>query len=104
MFVVTRIITIPIGTTGAYINVGDVSIYLIAYLLGGPLAAISAAVGSAVSDLSLGYAVYAPATFIIKGLMALEVGFLVKGTRFWIYVAACVLGGEIMTVGYACLQ
>lgn len=103
IFVVTRIIVIPvtITTTGAYVNFGDVAIYFISYLLGGPIAAIAAGVGSALSDVSLGYIVYAPATLIIKGLMALTAGLLMKNRNFGLYAAACALGGAIMLVGYA---
>lgn len=101
IFVVTRIVVIPITASGAYVNFGDVSIYFIAYLLGGPVTAIAAAIGSALTDLSLGYAIYAPATFLIKGLMGLTAGFMLRQKKFWVYVMACFIGGAIMTAGYA---
>lgn len=101
VFVVTRIIVFPVGTGGAYVNFGDVAIYFSAFLLGGPIAAIAAAIGSALCDVSLGYVIYAPATFIIKALMGLTAGLLMKNKRFWIYVLACTIGGAIMTLGYA---
>jgi uncharacterized membrane protein len=41
----------------------------------GPFAAISAAIGSALADLIVGYSLYMPATFLIKGLMGLISGF-----------------------------
>ena len=101
VFVVTRIVPIPIGTTGAYINLGDVAIYFTALLLGGPIAAGAAAVGSALCDLSLSYAIYIPATFVIKGVMGLVAAIIMKKGQFWLYVIACITGGAIMTVGYA---
>ncbi len=104
VFIVTRIVTIPFGTTGAYINIGDISIYFVAYLLGGPLAAIAAGIGSALSDVSLSYVVYAPATLVVKGLMGLTAGTLMKSGRFPAYIAACVIGGAIMTLGYALFE
>ena len=104
VFIVTRIVTIPIGATGAYINIGDISIYFVAYLLGGPLAAIAAGIGSALSDISLSYVVYAPATLVVKGLMGLTAGALMKSGRFPSYIAACVIGGAIMTLGYALFE
>lgn len=101
VFVITRILALPIGSSGAYVNMGDVAIYFLAYLLGGPMAAIAAAVGSSLADVTAGAAVYAPATFIIKGLMGLTVGLILRRKKFWLYVMACAIGGAIMTVGYA---
>ena len=42
-----------------------------AWLLGPVFGVLAAAIGTALADLLLGYAVYMPATFVIKGLMAL---------------------------------
>lgn len=103
IFVVTRLIGFPYGS-GGYLNFGDASIYFSAYLLGGPIAAIAAAIGSALSDIMLGYIVYAPATFIIKGLMGLTVGYLAGKKSFWIYALACTIGGVILIVGYALFE
>jgi uncharacterized membrane protein len=102
IFVITRLIVIPVtvSTTGAYINFGDMMIYVSAYLLGGPLAALAAGIGSIFADLSLGYIVYAPATLVIKGLMGLTAGLLMKNRKFWVYAVACFTGGAIMTFGY----
>jgi uncharacterized membrane protein len=102
VFMVTRLIVIPVtvSTTGAYINFGDMSIYVTSYLLGGPMAGLAAAVGSGLADLTAGAAVYAPATFIIKGLMGLTAGLLMRRRKFWVYAVACALGGAIMTAGY----
>jgi uncharacterized membrane protein len=102
VFVVTRFVAIPVSAvSGAYINCGDSAIYFIAYLLGGPAAAVSSAVGSALSDvLTPNAVIYAPATLVIKGLMGLTAGVLMKRRRFGFYAAACVIGGAIMTLGY----
>lgn len=104
VFVITRLVVIPIGTGGAYLNFGDIAIYVAAYLLGGPIAAAAAAVGSSLSDLTTGYLVYAPATFFIKGLMGLTVGLLLRKKTFGLFAAACILGGAIMTIGYALFE
>lgn len=101
VFVATRIIYFPVGTGGAYVHFGDAFIYFSAFLLGGPIAAIAAGIGSAICDLSLGYTIYLPATLVIKGLMGLTAGLLMKNRKFWVYILACVIGGAIMTVGYA---
>ncbi|NLT13167.1 MAG: ECF transporter S component [Clostridiales bacterium] len=101
VFVATRVTYIPVGTAGAYVHFGDAFIYFTAFLMGGPIAAIAAALGSAICDLSTGYTVYVPATLLIKGLMGLIAGFIMKNRKFWVYVLACAIGGAVMTAGYA---
>ena len=66
----TMIIKIPSPLSG-YINLGDCIVLMTGYLLSPMYAFISAGLGSALADLFSGYVTYAPATFIIKGLMAL---------------------------------
>lgn len=66
----TFIIRIPSPIQG-YINLGDCFVLLAAWTLTRKLGALSAAVGSALADLIAGYAIFAPATFVIKGLVAL---------------------------------
>ncbi len=66
----TMIIQIP-TPTGGFVNLGDVVIILAAWLLSPVYAVLSAALGSMLADILAGYAQYAPATFVIKGLMAL---------------------------------
>ncbi len=100
IIMLATMIAIPVGTSG-YINPGDSMIYAAAWFLG-PLAGASAAVGSALADLILGYGVYAPATFIIKGLMGLAVGFLIKrfGKKLIPKILSMSIGGIIMAGGY----
>ena len=99
VFAVTRIIVITYSSSGSYINFGDISIYTVSYLMGGPLAAAAAGIGSAIADLT-SFPVYAPASLIVKGLMGLTAGYLMMHRKFGFYALACVIGGAIMTVGY----
>ena len=66
----TFVIKIPSPLQG-YINLGDCFVLLASWMLIRRLGVLSSAVGSALADLIAGYAIFAPATFIIKGLMAL---------------------------------
>lgn len=66
--VATVIIKIP--SPKGYINLGDGIILVAASFLSPLLAFFSAAIGSALADIFSGYIVYAPVTFLIKGLMA----------------------------------
>ena len=54
-----------------YINLGDCVVLAAGWMLSPIYAFFSAGIGSALADLLSGYATYAPATFVIKGLMAL---------------------------------
>ncbi len=67
VFVMTRIAipTPPVGN----INLGDCMVILCACLLGNSYGIFAAAIGAALCDLASGYAIYVPATFVIKALM-----------------------------------
>ena len=66
----TMVIKIPSPLNG-YINLGDCMVLLAGWSLFPVFGFLSAGLGSALADLFSGYALYAPATFLIKGLMAL---------------------------------
>lgn len=67
----TMVIQIPVPATGGYINLGDSVVLLCAWYIGGVYGVAAAGIGSMMADIFSGYAIYAPATFIIKALMAL---------------------------------
>ena len=75
--VATMIIKIPSPLKG-YINLGDCVVLLSGWLLSPAYAFLSAGIGSALADVFSGYVVYAPATFVIKGIMAIIVHFSFK--------------------------
>ena len=70
VFVLTRFVSVPSMTAVGNVNLGDCAVLLSAWLLPPQYAFLSAGIGSALSDLLSPYAVYTPATFLIKGLMA----------------------------------
>ena len=74
--VVTMILKIP-SPLGGYINLGDGIVLLSGWILGPWYGFLASAIGSALADIFAGYVLYAPATFIIKGLMACA--------GYWIY-------------------
>jgi uncharacterized membrane protein len=101
VFVATFLIRVPIPVaSGGYVNLGDTIIYLGALILGGLPAAAAAAIGSALSDLIAGYAVYAVATFIIKGLMGFVCGVIVRRVGFARFTVAALVSGLVMVIGY----
>lgn len=68
--VATMIIRVP-SILGGYINLGDALVLASAFLLPRGYMFLSAGLGSALADLFSGYIAYAPATFLIKGLMTI---------------------------------
>lgn len=68
--VATMIIKIPSPLKG-YINLGDCVVLLAGWLLPATYGFLAAGLGSALADVFSGYVIYAPATFVIKGVMAI---------------------------------
>ena len=107
----TTLVSIPMPGGLGYINLGDAGVLIAGALLGGGWGALCAGVASALSDVLLGWGVYAPATFLIKGAVAFIAGSLFakteKGVRYlFFYLAALVvpLGYflyETLLYGYA---
>lgn len=77
--VATYIVQIPMPATGGYVNLGDCFVLTAGIMLGAGYGAMAAGLGSALADMLAGYMQYAPATFIIKALMAVA--------TYYIYVA-----------------
>ncbi len=75
--VATMIIKVPSPLNG-YVNLGDGIVLLGGWLLGPVYGFFAAAVGSALADLLSGYGVYAPATFVIKGAVALTAFYIFR--------------------------
>ncbi len=68
--VTTMLIKVPSPFKG-YINLGDGAILLSAWILPPAYGALAAGIGSMLADIFSGYAIYAPATFAIKALVAI---------------------------------
>lgn len=97
----TTIISIPIVGGNGYVNLGDMVIFVSAMLLGGGPAFIVGGLGSFLADMILGYGIYAPASFIIKGLEGFIAGSLLKkglGKKHPLF--ATIVGGIWMAFGY----
>ena len=102
--VATMIIKIPSPLNG-YINLGDCIVLLCSWVLAPGYGFAAAAIGSALADVLSGYAIYAPATFVIKGVMAL-VAFAIfkllskKIKKFPSRIIGGILAEIIMILGY----
>ena len=76
--IATMIIKIPSPLKG-YINLGDCIVLVAGWTLSPLYGFLAAGLGSALADLFAGYVTYAPATFLIKGIMALIAFYGLKG-------------------------
>lgn len=96
--VFTAYVSVPIA--GGYFHPGDAMIALAGVILG-PYAAIPAAIGSCLADILAGYTIYAPFTFVIKGLLGLIAGFGLSGGKTGSRaVIMMFLGGGLIVGGY----
>lgn len=95
----TSVFSVYIPATTGYFNVGEVMVYTCALLMGPYVGAFAGGVGSAISDLSLGYPYYAPGTLIIKGIEGLVVGYL--GSRTFPISSAARWRGATLAFGLA---
>jgi len=97
--VATMVLQIP-SPTGGYMNLGDTVVILGAWLLGPVYGAVAGGVGPAMADLLSGYAVYVPATLVIKAVMALTAALLYRALgKKWPAVSAA--AAEVpMVLGY----
>lgn len=73
----TMVIQIPSPTNG-YIHPGDCFVLLSGWLLGPFYGFIASGLGGMLADLLTGYVIYAPATFLIKGIMSIIAYLILK--------------------------
>ena len=97
--VLTMFPHIPIPAGSGYIHLGD-GIILLAVMLVGPLAIPAAAIGSMLADIFSGYALYAPATCVIKGAVAFIAWLMYRKGNIARTVLAFVLAEIAMVAGY----
>ncbi len=98
--VATAVIPIPLPT--GYGHPGDALVLLAGWMLGPIWGAAAAGLGSAMADLFLGFAAYAPATFLVKALTAAVCGLLTARLSGKVFplVLGGVLGEAVMVGGY----
>lgn len=101
--VATFVVKIPSPATNGYFNLGDCFVLLSGWLLGPVYGALAAGLGSALADILSGYVQYAPATFVIKALMAAAAYFIYRAIQKKPF-ASKLVGGfaaeAIMVLGY----
>lgn len=107
VFVATAFINIrlPILSSGGLVHLGNVILFAAAILFGKKKGAIAGAVGIAIFDLSSGWALWAPFTLVVRGIMGYIVGTIAysnnkNGDNFLINILAVFVSGIWMIIGY----
>lgn len=97
---VTMVVSIPFPPTRGYFNLGDAIVMLAGLLFGARLGGIAGGVGSAISDILLGYAYFSPLTLFIKGTEGFLTGLIGNNKKFQFKVAGVAVGAVAMLMGY----
>lgn len=99
--VVTMIlpIKIPLGNEG-YIHPGDAFVMISGIILGPLYGSLAAGIGSALSDLLLGYANYILPTFVIKSIAAFLCSYTYRKILGKSIILPTILSGVVVTLGY----
>ncbi len=102
--VATFVVKIPSPATNGYFNLGDCFVILAGFLLPPVYGMLAAGIGSALADILAGYVQYAPATFVIKALMAIAVFLIIKAFKgkytFFSKISAGFVAETVMVLGY----
>lgn len=99
IFAATYFTKIPLPGAG-YFNAGDCMIILGSAVLGPVWGAVCAGVGSALSDLIAGYGVYVPITLVVKALMGVAIGLILKKKTLPRGIISAFVSEIIMVLGY----
>lgn len=107
VFIATRFINIrlPFLSNGGLVHLGNVMLFITAIVFGKEKGAIAGAVGMAMFDLASGWALWAPFTFVVRGIMGYMVGAIAwsknkNGNSLIVNVFAIILSGIWMIAGY----
>lgn len=102
----TTIIRVP-SPLGGFLNFGDCFILVAAWILGPVCGFAAGGIGSALADVFSGYPLYAPGTFVIKGLIALAAAliaraFIKRSEKLLLagFFAGAAAGETVMIGGY----
>lgn len=99
---------IKVPTVGGFVHIGDCMVFLSVVVLGKKKGAVASAFGMLLVDVLGGYYMWAPFTFIIKGIMAYIAGVIIEkigGKNAFEnfkkeYIVGFIAGGIFMVIGY----
>lgn len=96
-------IRLPIMGNGGLIHLGNVPLFIAAFVFGRKTGAIAGAFGMGLFDILSGWALWAPFTFVIVGAMGYVAGLLAErmpGKKIVVFSVAVVVATLIKVVGY----
>ena len=98
-------IRLPISVNGGLIHMGNIVLFLTAFLFGKKKGAIAGAFGMGLFDILSGWTAWAPFTFVIRGVMGYLIGAIShsnhkEGVHVPTNVLAIFVGGLWMMAGY----
>ncbi|MCM3667142.1 ECF transporter S component [Mesobacillus subterraneus] len=96
-------IRLPIMGNGGLIHLGNVPLFIAAFVFGRKTGAIAGAFGMGLFDILSGWALWAPFTFVIVGAMGYVAGLLAEkmpGKKVMVFSVAVVVATLIKVVGY----
>lgn len=98
-------IRLPISINGGLIHMGNIALFLTAFLFGKKKGAIAGAFGMGLFDILSGWTAWAPFTVVIRGVMGYVIGSIShannkEGVNVLYNIIAIVLGGIWMIGGY----
>lgn len=102
-YIVTAVINVP--SHMGVVHLGDTMVFISAILLGRKKGALSSAIGMCLFDLLSPYAIWAPFTFVIKGVMAYIAATIAyrgdfEGNNIWNNLLGFILGSIWMVGAY----
>ena len=107
VFIATRFLNIrlPISINGGLIHLGNTMLFMSAIVFGRKKGAIAGAFGMGLFDILSGWAVWAPFTFLIRGIMGYIIGSLANardrnGNSFFWNLTGITIAGIWMLGGY----
>jgi uncharacterized membrane protein len=107
VFVATRFINIrlPISSNGGLVHLGNTMLFISAIVFGKKKGAIAGAFGMGLFDLLSEWAIWAPFTFVVRGVMGYIIGRIAwsngkKGNNTIINIVGIIISGVWMIFGY----
>jgi uncharacterized membrane protein len=106
VFIATFInIKLPIRANGGLVHLGTTMLFIAAFLFGPKKAALAGALGMALFDIAGGWALWAPITFVARGLQGFIVGQISwvkgrKGNSIALNVTAAIVSMPFMIAVY----